>query len=77
MNVTVTPDPPPRDSRFHRRIVKATPIAGTRSGHDVELECGHRVQTFGRLELADGRVLCDFCRGIVTPFDDAPLGGQS
>jgi hypothetical protein len=58
----ITPDPPPRDTPWHRKIVRTAPIPGTKTGNDVELECGHWVRAFGRLELTEGRVLCDQCR---------------
>jgi hypothetical protein len=58
------PDEEPRTSPFHKRIVKTRPIAGTRSGNWLALECGHIVQSFGRLEHAHGVVLCAWCRMI-------------
>lgn len=58
------PDPEPRNSRFHMRIVRTEPIANTRSGHNVTLECGHGVQTFGNLAMAGGVVLCTKCRDL-------------
>ena len=56
------PDEEPRTSRFHRRIVSTAPMPHTRTGHYCDLECGHRVMTFGNLEMAGGRVLCTECR---------------
>jgi hypothetical protein len=56
------PDEPPRDTEYHKRIVRAVRIPNTRAGHVLDLECGHRVQSFGRLEHADGVVLCTQCR---------------
>jgi len=56
------PDEEPRDSEFHKRIVEARSIPNTLAGNVVKLECGHVVRTFGRLALADGRVLCLQCR---------------
>jgi len=56
------PDEPPRASAFHKRIVETRPIPNTRSGNIAILECGHVVQAFGRLTLAEGRVLCTQCR---------------
>jgi len=56
------PDPEPRDSPFHKRIVSTRPIPNTRTGHVATLECGHVVQTFGWLSLAHGVVLCMQCR---------------
>jgi hypothetical protein len=58
----VAPDPAPRQSRWHRRILHVTPIAGTRSGHYLELECGHRPMAFGALSHLDGRALCLECK---------------
>ena len=60
--VYMEPDEPPRDSQWHKRIVGSRPIANTRSGNWCELECGHRVMTFGNLELGGGFVLCTKCR---------------
>ena len=56
------PDEPPRDTPFHMRILSVRTIPNTRSGHIATLECGHLVRTFGRLALAEGRVLCTQCR---------------
>jgi hypothetical protein len=61
MNITLTPDPPPRNSRWHKRIVTITPIPNTRTGNTLELECGHVVQSFGNLGRVDGVVRCDRC----------------
>jgi hypothetical protein len=44
------PDPEPRGSSpFHRRILRSERIPNTRTGQQVVLECGHTVQTFGRI----------------------------
>jgi hypothetical protein len=56
------PDEGPRNSRFHKRILKTTPIPQTRVGNYLDLECGHRVMTFGDLTHAGGVVLCTDCR---------------
>jgi hypothetical protein len=56
------PDEGPRDSPHHKRIVTVTPIPNTRVGNYLELECGHRAMSFGRLEHAQGKVLCTQCR---------------
>jgi hypothetical protein len=58
----IEPDPEPRQSEFHRRIVRQTRISGTLTGNDVWLECGHAVRTFGDLSKANGVVLCTRCR---------------
>ena len=48
---------------YHRLIVASQPIPGTKTGRVCQLECGHQVQTFGRLELAPhGKVLCALCK---------------
>ena len=60
--LSLEPDPEPRNSPFHKRIVKAVPIEGTRAGNWLELECGHRSMAFGSLEHAHGVVLCQECR---------------
>ena len=56
------PDEEPRNTMFHKRILKTRRIPITRSGNIAILECGHVVHTFGRLTLAEGRVLCTQCR---------------
>lgn len=56
------PDEPPRASRFHKRILRVTPIPNTRTGSYVDLECGHRTMAFGNLDMAAGRALCEQCR---------------
>lgn len=60
------PDEGPRTSFFHKRIVSTKPIPNTQSGRVVNLECGHRVMTFGNLEHAGGVVLCTQCRDGVS-----------
>ena len=60
----IEPDEGPRDSRFHKRIVSAKKMAGTRGGNTVMLECGHGVLTFGDLAHAKGVVLCTKCRDL-------------
>ena len=56
------PDEEPRNSQFHRRIVKIAPIAHTRSGRVCALDCGHVVYTFGDVAKAGGVALCTECR---------------
>jgi hypothetical protein len=56
------PDEGPRNTPFHKRIVRVERIPNTRVGNNVILECGHRVQTFGDLTHAAGLVLCTECR---------------
>jgi hypothetical protein len=56
------PDEGPRDTPYHQRIICVTPIPNTRVGNYLELACGHRVMTFGKLEHAAGVVLCTECR---------------
>jgi hypothetical protein len=58
------PDEGPRNTRFHKRIVRIERIPNTRAGNNVTLECGHGVQTFGNLEHAGGVVLCTKCRDL-------------
>jgi len=55
-------DDGPRDTFFHKRIVRTASIPNTRSGNYVDLECGHRAMTFGNLDEAGGVVLCSQCR---------------
>jgi hypothetical protein len=56
------PDEPPRNSRFHKRILRVSKIAYATGGHFLDLECGHRIMSFGRLIHAGGVVLCTQCR---------------
>jgi len=56
------PDEEPRNSQFHKRIVRSGRIPNTRVGHWCDLECGHRVHTFGDLALTKGVVRCTQCR---------------
>ena len=58
------PDEGPRDTRHHKRIVRIKPIPNTFTAHEVTLECGHWVQTFGNLTHAGGVVLCTKCRDL-------------
>jgi hypothetical protein len=58
------PDEGPRDTRFHMRILRAEPIANTRAGYNLTLECGHGVQAIGNLAHAGGVVLCTKCRDL-------------
>lgn len=54
--------PEERNTQFHKRIVNVKPIPNTKSGHYADLECGHRVMTFGDLNLTGGVALCMQCR---------------
>jgi len=56
------PDEGPRDTQYHMKILRVAPIPGYRAANYVELECGHAVTMFGRLEHAEGVVLCTACR---------------
>lgn len=58
------PDEGPRNTRFHKRILRVEPIPGTRSGNNLTLECGHGVQAFGNLLHAEGVILCTKCRDL-------------
>ena len=60
--MTIEPDRPPRRTEFHRKILAVRPIPNTRSGHYIDLNCGHEVISFGDLSHAQGRVLCTVCR---------------
>lgn len=59
---TLEPDEGPRDSKWHKRILRTKRMPYTRTGHYAELECGHQVMMFGNLEMAGGVVLCERCR---------------
>jgi hypothetical protein len=58
------PDEGPRDTRFHKRIVRVEVIQGMRAGHQLMLECGHGVMAIGNLAHAEGVVLCTKCRDL-------------
>ena len=58
----IEPDAGARNTEHHKKIVRVTPIPGTRSGNLCRLECGHVVRTFGPLAAAEGVVLCTQCR---------------
>jgi hypothetical protein len=63
MKITIEPErPEDRYTPFHKRITQVRPIVGTRSGYSCILECGHRVQLFGKIEMAEGVALCMQCR---------------
>jgi hypothetical protein len=55
------PDKGPRDTIFHKAVLRAEPVPNTLCGHWLDLECGHRVMAFGDLAHAGGVVLCDQC----------------
>jgi hypothetical protein len=46
---------------YHRRIVSMQPIPHTKSGNNCTLSCGHRVQTYGRIDPLQ-LYLCTECR---------------
>ena len=52
------PDEEPRNTKHHRRIVRVERIWETRVGHWCDLDCGHRVMTFGSLAQAGGVLCC-------------------
>lgn len=59
------PDDGPRDTRFHKRIVRVEKIHNPQfksEWHNVTLECGHGVTVIGKLEHAGGVALCTKCR---------------
>jgi len=56
------PDDNPRDTRFHKKIIQATPVPNYPARNFLHLECGHRVISFGDLAHAGGVILCDQCR---------------
>jgi hypothetical protein len=58
----IEPDPEPRNTEWHKRILRAAPVPNTRTGRYLDLECGHQVMSFGKLEYAQGRVFCTQCR---------------
>jgi len=62
----VEPDDGRRDTAFHKRIVRTERLAQFRNGHMIDLECGHRVMTFGNLEHAGGVLLCSQCKAAAT-----------
>jgi len=62
MNINIEPDPAPRNTPYHKKIVEVKPVPNTHTGHYVRLECGHWAMTFGSLDHANGVVLCMDCR---------------
>jgi len=36
------PDEQPRDTQWHKKILRVTPIPGYRAANYLDLECGHR-----------------------------------
>lgn len=61
------PDDGPRNTRFHKRIMRAEKIdkPGMKATWtQVTLECGHSVTCIGNLEHAAGVVLCTKCRDL-------------
>lgn len=56
------PDEEPRNTTYHKRIIRVTRIPNTKVGHRAVLECGHEVMMFGNLTYADGVALCTRCR---------------
>lgn len=58
------PDPEPRNSPWHKRILRVEKMPNTKTGNYLTLECGHGVTAFGKLEYADGVVLCTKCRDL-------------
>ena len=67
MRVYIEPDPPPRDTPYHRKITRTEPIPYTVSGKICWLDCGPVIQTFGDSRRLDGRVLCTECRDKAEP----------
>lgn len=63
------PDDEPRNSKWHKRIVRVARIANTRCGNYLVLECGHRAMSFGNLEHAAGVVFCAQCRDAEQSHD--------
>jgi hypothetical protein len=61
------PDDGPRDSPWHKRIVRTERIPGTRVGNVADLACGHRVMMFGDPAHTGGVVLCVVCRDAQNP----------
>jgi hypothetical protein len=64
------PDEGPRNTRYHMRIMRITPIAGTRTGNNIILECGHAVQAFGNLAHAGGVIFCTKCRDLEEDIEE-------
>ena len=57
----------PRDSEWHKQIVRVRPVTGSRKGHMLYLSCGHRCMAHGDLLEAAGVVLCRECRDMALP----------
>jgi hypothetical protein len=58
------PDEGPRNTPYHKNIVRVERIPFTRTGNNVTLGCGHTVQAFGSLTHAEGVIFCTKCRDL-------------
>jgi hypothetical protein len=59
--ISITPDPLPRNTEWHRRIVSTTRMKGYRNAHQLDLECGHYAFTFGDPANLEGKAHCEQC----------------
>jgi hypothetical protein len=59
--ITIQPDPEPRESRFHKKIISVQDMPATRSGHVLTLECDHRPMVFGPVDILNGVAFCHAC----------------
>lgn len=51
-------------THFHKRIRRMAAFADSHGSRWLDLECGHRVVISGRLNCAEGAVLCETCRDL-------------
>jgi hypothetical protein len=58
----IEPEEGPRNTRWHKRILRVSPAPGARGGKILDLECGHQALAFGNLALCGGVALCQQCR---------------
>lgn len=55
------PDPPPRDTAYHRQITSSKQLGEFKSAHELTLDCGHQMIMFGDLAHLEGRAYCSAC----------------
>jgi len=60
----IEPDEGPRNTIFHRRIVREEEVVNMPCAKVLLLDCGHRVVAIGRVELCEGRVFCLYCKAV-------------
>ncbi len=62
LGINLEPDTGP--GPYHRAIAFSAPIPNTKTGQRHVLQCGHYIQTFGNIALANGKVFCQQCKDL-------------